>query len=127
MRYPSATHKSRLPGRLQATVAVEPVTGIITDASLTAANTAGGPSGVKLLKSEEPGLSVLADSAYGSGKVRADLKAAQHTPVIKPLPLTMAVAGGGFTRDDFKVDQQAKKVTCPAVHTVDINPKGPEP
>ncbi|MGQ0680695.1 MAG: transposase, partial [Actinomycetota bacterium] len=117
-------HKSRSSYRdgYKANVAVEPETGIITDSSLTAANTADGPVGVELLKDEEPGLTVLADSAYGSGKVRADLEAAQHIPVIKPLPLTMAVPGG-FTRDDFKVDHQAKSVTCPAGHTVNINPK----
>jgi len=118
-------HKSRSSYRdgYKANVAVEPDTGIITDASLTAANVADGPAGVELLNQEEPGLTVLADSAYGSGQVRADLEAAQHTAVIKPLPLTMAVPGG-YTRDDFKIDHQAKRATCPAGYTVNINAKG---
>lgn len=118
-------HKSRSEYRdgYKANLAVEPETGIITGSSLTAANAADGPAGVDLLKDEQPGLTVLADSAYGSGQVRSDLQEAGHTPLIKPLPLSMAVAGG-FTRDDFKVDHQASKVTCPAGHTTDITPKG---
>ena len=118
-------HKSRSQYRdgYKAHLAVEPETGIITEASLTAANAADGPAGVELLKDEQPGLTVLADSAYGSGQVRTDLQQAEHTPVIKPLPLTMAVPGG-FTRDDFKVDHRARTVICPAGNTVNINSKG---
>lgn len=118
-------HKSRSQYRdgYKANVAVEPETGIITASSLTAANAADGPAGVELLEGEEPGLTVLADSAYGSGQVRSDLQQAGHVALIKPLPLSMAVPGG-FTRDDFKVDHQAKTVTCPAGHTVGITPKG---
>lgn len=118
-------HKSRSVYRdgYKANIAVEPETGIITASSLTAANAADGPAGVELLAGEQAGLTVLADSAYGSGQVRSDLQGAGHTPLIKPLPLSMAVPGG-FTRDDFKVDHHAKTVTCPAGHTININPKG---
>lgn len=118
-------HKSRSEYRdgYKANVAVEPETGIITASSLTAANAADGPTGVELLQDEEPGLTVLADSAYGSGQVRSELQQAGHVQLIKPLPLSMAVPGG-FTRDDFQVDYQAKTVTCPAGHTASINAKG---
>lgn len=118
-------HKSRSEYRdgYKANIAVEPETGIITASSLTAANAADGPAGVKLLNGEQPGLTVLADSAYGSGPVRSDLQQAGHTAMIKPLPLTMAVPGG-FTRDDFKVDHRARTVICPAGHTTNIQPKG---
>lgn len=118
-------HKSRSEYRdgYKANIAVEPETGIITASSLTAANAADGPAGVKLLEGEEPGLTVLADSAYGSGRVRSDLQEAGHTPLIKPLPLSMAVPGG-FTRDDFQVDPKAETVTCPAGHTATISPTG---
>jgi len=118
-------HKSRSVYRdgFKAHLAVEPQTGIITECSLTAANAADGANGVDLLKGEEPGLTILADSAYGSGQVRSDLEKLQHTQLIKPLPLSMAVPGG-FTRDDFQVDHKAKTVTCPAEHTVNINSTG---
>src|SRR5713101_8224602 len=48
----------------KAHIAVEPETGLITAATITPANTGDGPTGVTLLAGEEPGLQVLADSAY---------------------------------------------------------------
>ncbi len=114
-------HKSRSEYRdgYKAHLAVEPETGLITAAALTAANGADGPNGVALLAGEEPGLEVLADSAYGSGKTRADLRASGHTQTIKPIPLSSAVPGG-FTKDDFVIDTAAGTVTCPAGQTVVI-------
>jgi IS5 family transposase len=118
-------HKSRSVYRdgYKAHVAVEPETGIITAASLTAANAADGSEAVKLLEGEEPGLTVLADSAYGSGETRAKLRKAKHHQAIKAIPLRSAVPGG-FDRDDFIVDHQRRTVTCPADHTVKITTKG---
>ena len=55
---------------------------------------------------------VLGDSAYGTGDARAALAEAGHTAVIKPMPLRPAVVGG-FTLDDFTVDEHAGTVTCP--------------
>lgn len=68
-------------------VTIEPETRIITACELTSANAPDGPVGVDLLDSEDPGLTVLADSAYGSGPVRADLQEAEHTTLIKPWSL----------------------------------------
>jgi IS5 family transposase len=107
----------------KAHLAVEPDTGLITAATITPANAADGPTGVTLLAGEEPGLDVLADGAYGGGRTRADLRAAGHHQIIKPMPLRAAVPGG-FTRDDFTVDHQARTATCPGGHTVPIAPKG---
>lgn len=108
----------------KAHVAVEPETGIVTASALTAANATDGPTGVALLAGEEPGLVVLADSAYGSGETRAEFRKANHTQAIKPIPLRRPAIAGGFTRDDFVVDYQARTVTCPAGHTVSIATKG---
>ena len=105
----------------KAHLAVEPETGIVTAASLTPANAPDGPTGIGLLADEPAGLRVLADSAYGSGEVRARLRQARHRQAIKPIPLQRAVPGG-FTRDDFLVDQKTRTVTCPAGHTVGITP-----
>jgi len=114
-------HKSRSEYRdgYKAHVAVEPETGLITGATLTPANAADGPTGVTLLDGEEPGLEVLADSAYGSGETRASLREAGHTQTIKPIPLRPAVPGG-FTKDDFAIDLGAGTVSCPGGHTVKI-------
>ena len=53
------------------------------------------------------------DSAYGTGDLRGAIRDAGHDAVIKPKPLQAPVAGG-FTIDDFTVDEQAGTVTCPA-------------
>lgn len=121
-------HKSRSSYRdgFKAHVAVEPDTGIITACDLTPANIGDGGIGVALLTGEDPGLEVLADSAYGSGQVRADLAAADHTAVIKPMPLhrNPKLAGDQFTRDDFTINHEASTVTCPRGETVSITING---
>jgi hypothetical protein len=58
------------------------------------------------------GLEVYGDSAYGSGQARADYRDGGHDTVIKPGPLRPAVPGG-FTIDDFTVDEEAGTVSCP--------------
>ncbi|TYB44424.1 IS5/IS1182 family transposase, partial [Nonomuraea sp. PA05] len=55
---------------------------------------------------------VLGDTAYGTGDARAALLDAGHSVIIKPAPLRPAVPGG-FTIDDFTVDETAGTVTCP--------------
>jgi hypothetical protein len=52
------------------------------------------------------------DSAYGTGEALAALDTAGHTAVIKPWPLRPAVPGG-FTAEDFTVDEAAGTATCP--------------
>jgi hypothetical protein len=58
-------------------------------------------------------LEVYGDSAYGSGEARAACRDAGHDTIIKPGPLRPAV-DGGFTLDDFTVDEEQGTVTCPA-------------
>jgi IS5 family transposase len=118
-------HKSRSTYRdgYKAHLAVEPDTGLVTAAALTPANAGDGPTGVAMLAFEEPGLEVLADSAYGSGEVRAALAARKHRTFIKPIPLRPTVPAG-FTIDDFTIDTRAGTVTCPQGHTVPITRTG---
>ena len=58
------------------------------------------------------GLEVYGDSHYGSGQARADYAGAGHDTVIKPIPVRPAVPGG-FTLDDFTIDDENHTVTCP--------------
>src|SRR5262249_27297263 len=58
----------------------------------------------------EGGLEVYGDSAYGSGQARAAYADAGHDVVIKPKPVGSAVPGG-FTVDDFTVDENDATVT----------------
>jgi hypothetical protein len=62
------------------------------------------------------GLEMYGDSAYGTGDARAAYRAAGHDAVIKPKPLPQAVPGG-FTLDDFTIDENDGTVTCPAGNT----------
>jgi IS5 family transposase len=121
-------HKSRSAYRdgYKAHIAVEPDTGLITGCDLTPANAGDGPVGVRLLNDEPSGLTVLADSGYASGRVRADLKDAEHVAVIKPLPLprNSKLDDDQYNRDDFTIDYQARTVTCPNGATVSINASG---
>jgi hypothetical protein len=68
---------------------------------------------------EEP-LAWYGDSACGTGDLRGAICDAGHAAVIKPKPLQAPVPGG-FTVDDFTVDEQAGTVTCPAGHTVHLS------
>ena len=101
-------------------VVVEPDTGLFTAGRLAQAS---GPDkheaviGVGLLDEETAsdgggGWEVLGDTAYGTGQARAELAWRGHTAVIKPMPLRPAVAGG-FTLDDFTIDETAGTATCP--------------
>jgi hypothetical protein len=132
-------------------VAADPDTGIITDEKLTkasgqensdpavaeefvAAGAAGpdgqagtgqaagpGAAGSRGRGAGEDVLAWYGDSAYGTGDLRDAIGAAGHQAVIKPGPLQSAVPGG-FTVDDFTVDEQAGVVTCPAGITRPITP-----
>jgi hypothetical protein len=68
------------------------------------------------------GLQVYGDSAYGTGQARAAYRAGRHDTVIKPKPLRPAVEGG-FTLDDFGIDEDAGTVTCPGGHTRSMSAK----
>src|SRR5581483_3027041 len=56
----------------KAHVAVEPDTGLVTDCALSAGNVSDAAQAAELLAGEAPGLEVYADSAYGSGRLRAE-------------------------------------------------------
>jgi Transposase domain (DUF772)/Transposase DDE domain len=117
----------------RAHVAADPQTGIITDEKLTEASgqansdpavaaefvaaeparTGRDPAGHAGDDGEDGALAWYGDSAYGTGELREAIGTAGHQAVIKPKPVLPAVPGG-FTVDDFTVDDQAGTVTCPA-------------
>jgi IS5 family transposase len=114
-------HKARHAYRdgYKAHVAVEPDTGLVTGCELTAGNTSDAEAAPGLLADEPAGTEVLGDSAYGTGELRHHLADRDMTAVIKPPPLRPAVAGG-YTLDDFAIDETAGTVTCPAGIAVQI-------
>ncbi|MGP3950865.1 hypothetical protein [Streptomyces sp. 7N604] len=64
-------------------------------------------------------MTVLGDSAYGTGDPRERLRAAGHTLVIKTPPLREVVPGG-FTIVDFRIDPAAGTATCPAGRSANL-------
>ena len=59
------------------------------------------------------GIAWYGDTAYGTGELREAIGQAGHQAVIKPKSVQPAVPGG-FTCDDFAVDEENGTVTCPA-------------
>ena len=116
---PEARHAHKTRARHQdgykAHVKVEPDTGLITGCALTPAS---GPEhsdaavGIALLAEEADPVEVLGDAAYGTGELLAAVADGGHTAIIKPWPLRPAV-DGGFTLDEFTVDETADTATCP--------------
>jgi Transposase DDE domain/Transposase domain (DUF772) len=135
----------------RAHVAAEPGTGIITDEELTKAagtensdpaiaerflaadvansnnSTDNDSSGDERAGGEDvegqapPRREWYGDSAYGTGDLRGALDDAGHDAVIKPKPLQSPVEGG-FTVDDFTVNEGDQTVTCPNGNSRPISP-----
>jgi hypothetical protein len=143
---PEARHTRKSPHArrdgYRAHVAADPDTGIITDEKLTQAAgqdnsdaavagefvAAGDGAADSAAAGGRPGsgcggqmLAWYGDTAYGTGELREAIGAAGHQAVIKPKPVQPAVEGG-YTRDDFTVNEQAGTVTCPAGVTRPIPP-----
>jgi hypothetical protein len=97
----------------------EPDTGLLCECALTKASgveASDATIGIGLL-ADDPTISgpieALGDSHYGTGEALAALAAAGHSAVIKPWPLRPAIPGG-FTLDDFTIDEATGTATCPA-------------
>jgi hypothetical protein len=128
---PDARHTRKSPESrrdgYRAHVVAEPGTGIITDEQLTkaAGEENSDPAVAEEFLARENESSTepstwYGDSAYGTGDLRGAIDDAGHEAVIKPKPLQAPVEGG-FTVDDFIVDEQAQTVTCPAGNTRPIS------
>lgn len=101
-------------------IAVEPDTEIITEAILTKGNVTDTEAAQVLLGRESDPCVIFGDAGYSAGAFRSDLKAKGHDAVIKPHPLSVSISGG-YSIDDFVVNESDHTVTCPANHTVTIS------
>ena len=117
---PDARHihknRTRHQDGFKAHVSFEPEAGLFTAVALTGGGgTANHEAAVAdgLPGAEDGQLTVLGDTAYGTGELREHLQASGHLAVIKPPPLPRAIPGG-FTTGDFTIGHQASTVTCPA-------------
>lgn len=102
----------------KAHVAIDPETELVTEVEITPANAADAEPVKDLLPELEEGcapddeLTVVADSAYGSGATRRELQDAGARTAIKALPERNS--HGGFLKSAFEIDLDAKTATCPA-------------
>jgi hypothetical protein len=126
-------HASQRPAGHQAAdqtnAAAEPVVDSRSAATDEDGNTTGAntePAGNQRFDAagneQGQGLEVYGDSAYGTGEARAAYRAGGHDTMIKPKPLRPAVEGG-FTLDDFDINEDTGTVTCPAGHTRQMTAK----
>ena len=95
----------------------------VTAVDLTPGNTGDAQAAAGLLAEEPAGTTVIADSAYGAGALRAELQDSGMGAVIKPPPVRTAVEGG-YSLDDFDIDAAAGTATCPAGVTVAVTAEG---
>ncbi len=100
---PEARHAHKTVHRRQdgfkAHVAVEPDTGIITDCALTKASgpdTHDAAVAAQLLADEDEPVTVLGDSAYGSGDFRAHLAERRASSIGSSPRLCVRRSPGGF-------------------------------
>ena len=104
----------------KAHVAVEPDSGLVTACDLGSGVASDASVAPGLIDGDPEAETILGDSAYGSGELRAHLEDEDKTAVIDAPPLRTAIPGG-FSLDDFDIDIDARTVTCPAGVTVGLN------
>ena len=128
----------------KAHVSIDPDSELVTATAVTAGNVADGEVAEELLAgdldsgpgtegdaeagSSEPAgrlgeserLAVYGDSAYGAGTVLAVLEQADAQIMCKTQ--TSSAPGGRFTKDDFHIDLDGGKVTCPAGQVTTLGP-----
>jgi IS5 family transposase len=102
-------------------VSIDPDSELIDEVVATPANTPDREAVDDLLApvaEEEDKPAVVGDSAYADGDTRARLGAKGYEVVAKVPPVRNPT--GGFPKDRFVIDLEARTVTCPAEFTVAI-------
>lgn len=102
----------------KAHIAIDPETELVTEVEVTPANAPDAEPVTKLLPElqeshdDDDAVTVVADSAYGSGATRRELRDAGANAVIKAPPELNS--HGGFPKSAFEIDLDAKTATCRA-------------
>jgi transposase len=115
MRHGRKSAHQRFDGH-KATVAVDAETGLITDVDVLPGNAHDSWNVVEVVERSEEALgeevkTVIGDSAYGTGAVRAQFADAGREVVAK---VPAVPRPGKFTKQDFQIDFEHNRVTCPA-------------
>lgn len=96
----------------KAHIAIDPDSELVTEVVATPANTPDREAVPDLLAEEEERPIVLGDSAYADGATREALREHGFSVMAKCPPLRNST--GGFSKERFVIDLQARTVTCPA-------------
>jgi hypothetical protein len=108
----------------KAHLSIDPDSELIAEIVATPANTHDAKAAAELLETEpdEDKPIVLGDSAYADGGTREALGEAGFTLMAKCPPIRNST--GGFTKDRFVIDLEARTVTCPAGQVATITRRG---
>jgi IS5 family transposase len=99
----------------KAHVGVDPETELISEIQVAPANVSDGAVAPELLPEladEDSEITIVGDTAYGTGPTRVALGEAGAAVVAKAPPEHNST--GGFPKSDFKIDLSAGAATCPA-------------
>lgn len=110
----------------KAHISVDPDSELIDEVAATAANTADRDAVEALtshLDSETERPVIVGDSAYADGATRAGM--AERGLELRSKCPPVRNSTGGYTKDDFDVDSDQHRVTCPAGHVAPIRFSSP--
>ena len=118
MRHGRKSKRQRFDGH-KATIAVDTETQLITATDVIAGNASDGDNAIALCEqsAENTGCEVetaIGDTSYGTGELRRAFAEAGIKVVAKAPPIADR---GTFTKEDFSIDVEGERVTCPAGHT----------
>lgn len=123
MRHGRKSRSQRFDGYKLSAAATNAEVPLITSISVAPAAEQDGPQAAGLIDAqpaERRPKRILGDTAYGNGKVRAEL-AEREIEVLAPVPSAVPIEGR-FARDDFEVDLGAEAVSCPAGKVAPLSP-----
>lgn len=115
MRHGRKSSQQRFDGH-KASIAADAETGLITDVDILPGNAHDSQNVVDVVKRCEEAVgekveTVIGDSAYGTGGVRQQMADAGRRVVARVVPPPRT---GKFTKEDFQIDLENSRVTCPA-------------
>ena len=115
MRHGRKSRHQRFDGH-KATVAADAETGLITDVDILLGNAHDSQNVLEVVERCEEAMgekveTIIGDSAYGSGAVREQMADSGREIVAK---VPRRPGAGKFTKQDFQIDLENNRVTCPA-------------
>lgn len=118
MRHGHKSRRNRFDGH-KATVAVDTESGLITGADVIAGNAPDNENALDLVAGTEDNTGcevdkTIGDSAYADGATREQFAQAERELVAR-MP---GRPQGQLSKDEFDIDLEADRVTCPGGHTV---------